>query len=120
MAALRAHFRPEFLNRVDDIIVFHNLSKEDLKEIVEIQAERLRHMLADRRMVLELTEEAKRFIANAGYDPAYGARPIKRTLQRLVADPLALAILEGQFVDGDTILVKVNGNGLRFDRVEEA
>jgi ATP-dependent Clp protease ATP-binding subunit ClpB len=116
MAALRAHFRPEFLNRVDDIIVFHSLSRDDLKQIVDIQAERLRQMLADRQISLRLAEAAREFIAENGYDPAYGARPIKRTLQRLVADPLALAILEGEFVGGDTIEVNVNGDGLKFEK----
>jgi ATP-dependent Clp protease ATP-binding subunit ClpB len=119
MAALRNHFRPEFLNRVDDIIVFHSLSQEDLKQIVDIQAERLRRMLADRNMSLSLADEAKDFIAESGYDPSYGARPIKRTLQHLVADPLSLAILEGQFVDGDVILVNASGDGLRFEKREE-
>jgi ATP-dependent Clp protease ATP-binding subunit ClpB len=116
MLALRASFRPEFLNRVDEIIVFHNLSKEDLKQIVEIQADRLRQMLVDRQIALELSESAKTQIAEQGYDPAYGARPIKRTLQRLVADPLALAILEGQFTAGDTIRVDANGTGLKFEK----
>jgi ATP-dependent Clp protease ATP-binding subunit ClpB len=76
-------------------------------------------MLADRHMSLFISDEAKEFVAENGYDPAYGARPIKRTLQRHVADPLALGILEGQFVDGDTILVNVNGSGLRFDKMSE-
>lgn len=116
MAALRAHFRPEFLNRVDDIIVFHSLSRDDLKEIVDIQTERLRSMLEDRHMSIQLTDNAKEFIAEHGYDPAYGARPIKRTLQRLVSDPLSLAILEGRFSEGDTILVSVNGDGLKFEK----
>jgi ATP-dependent Clp protease ATP-binding subunit ClpB len=115
MAALRAHFRPEFLNRVDDIITFHNLDRAALVEIVEIQADRLRKMLAERNMNLVLTDEAKAFIAEKGYDPAYGARPIKRTLQSLVADPLALAILEGRFNDGDTITVVREGDTLRFE-----
>ena len=116
MNALRTQFRPEFLNRVDDIIVFHSLSREDLKQIVDIQAERLQKMLADRHMALRFTDSAREFIAESGYDPAYGARPIKRTLQRLVADPLSLAILEGRFADGDTIIVNVNGEGLRFEK----
>jgi ATP-dependent Clp protease ATP-binding subunit ClpB len=116
MVALRAHFRPEFLNRVDDIIVFHSLSRDDLKEIVDIQAERLRLMLADRHMSIQLTDNAKEFIVEHGYDPAYGARPIKRTLQRLISDPLSLAILEGRFSEGDTILVGVNGDGLKFEK----
>jgi ATP-dependent Clp protease ATP-binding subunit ClpB len=117
MAALRSHFRPEFLNRVDDIITFHNLNRDELKQIVEIQAGLLRQMLAERQMSLEFTDEAKAFIAEAGYDPKYGARPIKRTLQRLVADPLALAILEGKFADGETVRVGVNGSGLAFEKV---
>ncbi|MGB3712975.1 MAG: ATP-dependent chaperone ClpB [Candidatus Promineifilaceae bacterium] len=120
MTALRAHFRPEFLNRVDDIIVFHSLSRDDLKQIVDIQAERLRRMLADRHMSLRLTEGAREFIAENGYDPAYGARPIKRTLQKMVADPLSLAILEGHFVDGDTIVVNVNGDRLKFEKAKES
>jgi ATP-dependent Clp protease ATP-binding subunit ClpB len=116
MAALRAHFPPEFLNRVDDIIVFHSLSKEDLQQIVEIQADRLREMLKERQMSLQLTDQAKAYIAEQGYDPAYGARPIKRTLQRLVADPLSLAILEGKFSMGDEILVSLDGSGLKFEK----
>lgn len=119
LTALRARFRPEFLNRVDDIIIFHTLSREDLKQIVEIQSERLRGMLEDRHISLQLSEDAKAFIAEIGYDPTYGARPIKRTLQRLVADPLALAILEGQFANGDAIQVNVNGDGLTFVRHDE-
>jgi ATP-dependent Clp protease ATP-binding subunit ClpB len=116
LVALRAKFRPEFLNRVDDIIIFHNLDLEELIQIVEIQAGRLQKMLAERRISLELSTQAKEYIARQGYDPAYGARPIKRTMQRLVTDPLSLAILEGQFSDGDTIFVKVNGTGLNFEK----
>jgi len=114
LVALRAQFRPEFLNRIDDIIIFHNLGKEELKQIVDIQMDRLREMLADRAISLSLSENAKNYIADHGYDPAFGARPIKRSIQRLLADPLALAILEGQFTDGDDIAVDVNGSGLRF------
>ncbi|HSH03866.1 MAG TPA: ATP-dependent chaperone ClpB [Anaerolineae bacterium] len=112
--ALRSHFRPEFLNRVDDIITFRALSRDDLGQIVEIQADRLRALLADRDMALVLTAEAKRHLADVGYDPAYGARPLKRTLQKRVADPLALAILEGEFQDGDVIEVDFNGEKLIF------
>ena len=94
----------------------HNLGRDDLVKIVEIQADRLRKMLADRHIGLILTEPAKEYIANEGYDPAYGARPIKRTLQQIVADPLALAILEGKFSDGDTVEIGLNGNGLVFEK----
>jgi ATP-dependent Clp protease ATP-binding subunit ClpB len=120
MAALRVHFRPEFLNRVDDIIIFHNLDRDDLVKIVEIQADRLRKMLSERHIDLVFTEPAKERIANEGYNPAYGARPIKRTLQQMVADPLALAILEGQFGEGDTVEVGLNGDGLNFEKSEKA
>jgi ATP-dependent Clp protease ATP-binding subunit ClpB len=116
LAALRGHFRPEFLNRIDDIIVFHSLSPEHLDQIVEIQAQRLRRMLADRHIGLELTPEAKALIAREGFDPAYGARPIKRTLQRLVADPLALQLLEGRFAEGDTVRVGVEDDSLIFEK----
>jgi ATP-dependent Clp protease ATP-binding subunit ClpB len=119
MAALRVHFRPEFLNRVDDIIIFHNLDRDDLVKIVEIQADRLRKMLSERHIDLVFTEPAKERIATEGYDPAYGDRPIKRTLQQMVADPLALAILEGQFGEGDTVEVGLNGDGLRFEKGEK-
>jgi ATP-dependent Clp protease ATP-binding subunit ClpB len=102
------------LNRIDAIIAFSALSREDLQEIVEIQVRGLAQMLAERRIELKLTDEAKAHIAEVGYDPAYGARPLKRTLQRLVADPLALAILEGDFGEGDAVVVDVDGQGLVF------
>ncbi|MGH2535953.1 MAG: ATP-dependent chaperone ClpB [Candidatus Promineifilaceae bacterium] len=116
LEALRAHFRPEFLNRVDEIIVFGGLSRAELMQIVEIQAQRLRRMLAERHIQLELSQAAKAYIAERGYDPAYGARPIKRTLMQLVADPLAMAILEGKFGQGDTVRVSHNGQGLEFEK----
>jgi ATP-dependent Clp protease ATP-binding subunit ClpB len=114
LQALRGQFRPEFLNRVDEIVTFHSLSQEHLAEIVEIQANRLRKLLADRNINLELTPAARDLIAREGYDPAYGARPIKRALQRLVADPLSLAILQGQFGDGDTVTVDAADNQIVF------
>lgn len=116
MGALRAHFRPEFLNRIDDIITFAPLTREDLAQIVEIQAQRLRQLLATRHITLTLTDEAKTLIGNEGYDPAYGARPLKRTLQRMVSDPLAKAILEGQFTDGDHVVVDARGDALTFTK----
>ncbi|MCL4871812.1 MAG: ATP-dependent chaperone ClpB [Anaerolineae bacterium] len=112
MQALRAQFRPEFLNRVDEIISFSSLTRADLGEIVEIQLNRLRGMLAERHLQLEVSQEALSYLADKGYDPVYGARPLKRTIQHLVADPLALAILEGRYRDGDTVYVRVGGDGL--------
>jgi ATP-dependent Clp protease ATP-binding subunit ClpB len=119
LEALRQHFRPEFLNRIDAIITFNALSREDLTQIVEIQAQNLKQMLAERHIDLRLTDEAKRLIADTGYNPAYGARPLKRTLQRLVADPLAMAILEGEFGDGDTVVVDAEGDGVVFRKEGE-
>ncbi|NLF64020.1 MAG: ATP-dependent chaperone ClpB [Chloroflexi bacterium] len=123
LEALRNHFPPEFLNRIDEIIMFNPLSRSDLAQIVEIQAEHLRQLLRDRDIELRFTEEAKRLLAEEGYDPAYGARPLKRALQRLVADPLALAILEGEFQDGDTVVVDADAGGIVFrhgERTPEA
>ena len=104
MQEMRRIFRPEFLNRVDDIILFRPLDTDDLERIVELQLDRLRDMLAERKLTLEITEEAKRLIAEEGYDPAYGARPLKRSIQRLVQNPLAIQLLEGGFEEGDTIV----------------
>jgi len=100
MAALRDAFKPEFLNRVDEIIIFNSLGREEIKSIVEIQLKRLRQNLANRRMALEITDRAKALLADKGYDPVYGARPLKRTIQRLIQDPLAVKILEGEFKEG--------------------
>ena len=119
LQALRNHFRPEFLNRVDNIIMFNPLSREDLASIVEIQAARLRELLRDRQLELRFTDVAKCYLADEGYDPDYGARPLKRTLQRLVADPLALAILEGQFRNGDVIVVDAGDGGITFRHGEK-
>jgi ATP-dependent Clp protease ATP-binding subunit ClpB len=117
---LRDRFRPEFLNRVDEIVEFAPLSREQIAEIVELQLARLRDRLAERRIVLELSDAAKEALAEAGWDPAYGARPLKRAIQRLVENPLALRLLEGDFADGDTIRVDAHGDELVFRRVEAA
>ncbi|MGQ9490474.1 MAG: ATP-dependent chaperone ClpB [Anaerolineae bacterium] len=114
MAALRAAFPPEFLNRVDEIIVFHSLTREHLKQIVDIQLRRLSKMLAERGLTLRLTDRAREFLAEVGYDPAYGARPLKRAIQQHVQDPLALALLEGQFREGDTIVADVENGKIVF------
>ena len=102
---MRRHFRPEFLNRVDETIVFAPLGRAELKTIVDLQLRRLESLLAERKITLRLTDAAKELIAEEGYDPAYGARPLKRSIQRLVQNPLAIRVLEGEFDDGDTIVV---------------
>jgi ATP-dependent Clp protease ATP-binding subunit ClpB len=112
--ALRHHFRPEFLNRVDEIIVFHALTEEDLKQIVDIQLERLRGRLAERRIKLELTDEAKSHLARAGYDPVYGARPLKRAIQREIETPLSRLILKGEVRDNSIVRADVSGTGITF------
>ncbi len=116
MGVVQSHFRPEFLNRIDDVIVFHRLSREDLRRIVEIQFERLRARLLERRIDVVLTPEAADWLAEHGYDPAYGARPLKRLLQRAVADPLALRVLAGDFREGDTVRVVVRDGELDFEK----
>ena len=115
---LRNHFRPEFLNRVDDIIVFRQLSREDLVQIVDLQLKKLVSTLAERHISLDVTPEAKALIAAQGYDPVYGARPLKRVIQRLLQNPIALELLEGNFHEGDTIRVERDGDVLRFDQAE--
>jgi ATP-dependent Clp protease ATP-binding subunit ClpB len=118
--AMRDVFRPEFLNRIDEIIEFHPLSREQLGEIVELQLRRLRDRLAERGLGIELTDAAKEFIAEAGWDPTYGARPLKRALQRLVENPLALRLLEGEFAEGDTVRVDVKDAELVFEKARAA
>ncbi len=120
METLRQHFRPEFLNRIDDIITFHSLSQADLVQIVEIQLGHLRQLLADRKLGLELTKEAQYHLAEVGFDPAFGARPLKRTIQRELQDPLALAILESKFNEGDTIRVDYRAESIVFNTVIKA
>src|SRR5262249_30902215 len=106
---LRQHFRPEFLNRVDEIIVFHGLSEEHLKQIVEIQLKRLRERLADRHIELEVTDAAKEHLVRVGYDPAYGARPLKRAIQREIESVMGRMLLEGKVRDGQTVRVDYDG-----------
>lgn len=114
MTAMRQQFRPEFLNRVDEIVIFHSLSTDQLEGIAEIQLERLRALLADRDITLDLTDEAKALIVQDGYDPAYGARPLKRAIQRTVADPLALEILDGRVSSGDHVIAAEQNGQLSF------
>jgi ATP-dependent Clp protease ATP-binding subunit ClpB len=112
--ALRHHFRPEFLNRVDEIIVFHSLTVEDLKKIVDIQLEHLKRRLSERRITLELSDEAKAHIANVGYDPVYGARPLKRTIQREIETPLSRLILKGDVKDNTIVQIGLAGDRISF------
>jgi ATP-dependent Clp protease ATP-binding subunit ClpB len=117
--ALRQHFRPEFINRVDEIIFFHALGLEHMKEIIDIQVRGLLKRLEDRKIHVELTDAAKGYIVSEGYDPMFGARPLKRTIQRRVLDPLAMRVLEGEFREGDKIVVDVDGDGLKFDKKQQ-
>jgi ATP-dependent Clp protease ATP-binding subunit ClpB len=113
---LRLHFRPEFLNRVDEVIVFRPLTRADLARIVELQLAGLEGLLADRRVMLRVQPQARELLATEGYDPVYGARPLKRVIQRLLQNPIALQLLEGDYAEGDTIVVDRDGAGLRFRR----
>jgi len=116
LEALRQHFKPEFLNRVDEMVVFHSLSREDLARIVDIQVEHLEQLLAGRQLTLVLNAAARDFLAEKGYDPTFGARPLKRAIQRYLQDPLAMAVLEGEFHEGDTVHVGVSCDQLVFRR----
>ncbi|MFG1376539.1 ATP-dependent chaperone ClpB [Xanthobacter autotrophicus] len=114
MGAVRRHFRPEFINRIDEIVMFHRLKREQMDHIVDIQMGRLRKLLEDRKITIELSPEARAFLAEKGYDPAYGARPLKRTIQKLVQDPLAEKILAGDILDGATLKVGLADGALTF------
>jgi ATP-dependent Clp protease ATP-binding subunit ClpB len=105
MLALHAHFKPEFLNRVDDIIIFRPLGKEQLVKIIELRLEDVRRQLAERKISLELTDGAKELLFAEGYDPNFGARPLKRAIQKMIQDPLALKILDGAVLQGDHVIV---------------
>ena len=117
MDTMRTNFRPEFLNRVDDIIIFHSLLKEQLREIIKLQIERLKERLEDRKLALKLSEEALYFLAEMGYDPVYGARPLKRAVQRYLETAIAKSILRGDFQPGDLIFVDVEDERLIFKRL---
>jgi len=118
MAAVRAHFRPEFLNRLDEIILFHRLTRANMDKIVDIQIGRLSRLLADRKISITLDEKARHWLGNAGYDPVYGARPLKRVIQRRLQDPLAQLLLEGRVGDGATVAVSASKTGLTINGQE--
>jgi ATP-dependent Clp protease ATP-binding subunit ClpB len=120
MQAVRAHFRPEFLNRLDEIILFHRLTRANMTKIVDIQIARLTKLLADRKIEIALDTKAHEWLANAGYDPVYGARPLKRVIRRRLQDPLAQLLLEGKISDGSKIKVSAGKTGLTIDGVEFA
>ncbi len=116
MEALRAQFRPEFLNRVDDLIIFHSLGMGQLKNIVEIQLKHLKKRLADKKIEIELTDKAKEYLANEGFDPVYGARPLKRIIQRDIQNPLALKLIDGTFKEGDKVRIDTDKKQLSFTK----
>jgi ATP-dependent Clp protease ATP-binding subunit ClpB len=115
MGTVRAHFRPEFLNRIDEIILFHRLQKTEMGGIVEIQFGRLQRLVEERKITLTLDPAARDWLAEKGWDPAYGARPLKRVIQRFVQDPLAEMILEGSVKDGDAVAISAAGGVLTFN-----
>ncbi|HVF58005.1 MAG TPA: ATP-dependent chaperone ClpB [Pyrinomonadaceae bacterium] len=120
LQVLREHFKPEFLNRIDDIVIFHQLTREQIGEIIEVQLERLRSNLAERQMTLVLDDSARKLLAREGYDPLYGARPLKRAIQTLVQNPLASKLLRGEIAPGQTIRVSADGDEMQFATGETA
>jgi len=114
LAEMRKTFRPEFINRIDEIIVFHQLTEEQLSSIVELVVKDLQGRLADRKLNIELTEKAKSWLVKEGYDPVYGARPLRRAVERYVESPLSTKILRGEFTEGDTVMVDLGDDGLTF------
>ena len=115
---IRDSFRPEFLNRVDEVVIFHRLGREQLREIAEIQLNHVRGLLAKRNVTLSLTEAATDLLIEEGYDPVYGARPLKRVLQRRIIDPLAIRVIQGEVGEGDHVVVEVDDGDLDFRVVE--
>src|SRR5205807_744918 len=120
MDAVRAAFRPEFLNRLDEVLLFRRLSRDDMKGIVEIQLRHLQKLLADRKITLDIDNAAEAWLADKGYDPVYGARPLKRVIQRELQNPLATQILEGHIPDGATVHVGASPLGLLIGEVAPA
>jgi ATP-dependent Clp protease ATP-binding subunit ClpB len=114
MEVLREHFKPEFLNRIDDIVVFHRLSREQIAQIIDVQLERLRAMLHERGVSLVLEDSARQFLASEGYDPNFGARPLKRAIQTLIQNPLAMKLLRGEIPPGQTVIVSASDGEMKF------
>jgi ATP-dependent Clp protease ATP-binding subunit ClpB len=118
MDAVREHFRPELLNRIDEVVIFNALGREEIKAIVDIQLAGVRARLEERKIKLELTDAARELLALEGFDPVYGARPLKRAIQQKIVQPLAIRLLRGEFEDGDTIVVDVRDGELDFNKGE--
>jgi ATP-dependent Clp protease ATP-binding subunit ClpC len=114
MTEVRKTFRPEFLNRLDEIIVFHELNEEQLRQVIDLLSKDLQKRLAERKLGVEITEKAKSWLAKEGYDPVYGARPLRRALEKYVENPLSIKVLSGEFKEGDVVLVDVAEEGLAF------
>jgi ATP-dependent Clp protease ATP-binding subunit ClpB len=114
MDALRSHFRPEFLNRVDDTILFHTLSRDEMRHIIRIQLKRVESLLREQKISFDISQAACDFLVEKGYDPVYGARPLKRAIQREIENPLATKILENTFISGDTVYIDKGENVLTF------
>jgi ATP-dependent Clp protease ATP-binding subunit ClpB len=111
---LHDHFKPEFLNRIDDIVIFHRLSREEITKIIDVQLERLRQMLHDRNISLQLEDSARELLAREGYDPSFGARPLKRAIQTLIQNPLAMKLLNGEVLPGQTVVVSAANGEMQF------
>jgi len=114
MEELRANFKPEFLNRIDDIVIFHQLSREQIAEIIDVQLERLRAMLKERGIQLSLDDSARQLLTREGYDPNYGARPLRRAIQTLIQNPLAVKLLNGDIVSGQTVIATADGDKMEL------
>ncbi|PYS90683.1 MAG: ATP-dependent chaperone ClpB, partial [Acidobacteria bacterium] len=114
LQTLREHFKPEFLNRIDDIVIFHQLSREQIVQIIDVQLARLRRMLEERNIALVLDDSARALLAREGYDPLYGARPLKRAIQTLIQNPLAVKLLRGEILPGQTVHVSADGDEMKF------
>ena len=112
---LRLNFKPEFLNRIDDIVIFHQLSQKQIAQIIDVQLERLREMLRERNIALSLDDSARELLAREGYDPAYGARPLKRAIQTLIQNPLAVKLLNGEILPGQKIRVSADSDKMKFN-----
>jgi ATP-dependent Clp protease ATP-binding subunit ClpB len=117
---LRLHFKPEFLNRIDDVVIFHQLSREQIGKIIDVQLERLREMLSERNIRLVLDASAKELLMREGYDPSYGARPLKRAIQTLIQNPLAVKLLQGEILPGQVVRMRANGDIMELSAAADA